>query len=138
MSKYIDTEKIEYPYMTMSMWGLNSKDCHAYNEGVKAVEDRISALPAADVVSRGVLAQVQWERDVAIDQLNSYGVGFAEKADVVRVKHGRWFLLDDCSNAGVYCSVCHKKVYKEKYANQKLLSKYCPNCGAKMDGETNG
>ena len=50
MAKYIDAEKIEYPYMTMSMWGLNSKDCHSYNEGIKAVEDKISALPAADVV----------------------------------------------------------------------------------------
>lgn len=58
-------------------------------------------------------------------------------ADVVEVKHGKWFLLDDCSNAGVYCSVCRKKVYREKYANQKLLSKYCPNCGAKMEVEHN-
>ena len=55
-------------------------------------------------------------------------------ADVVEVKHGEWFLLDECSNEGVYCSVCHKKVYKKCYANQKLKSKYCPNCGAKMDG----
>lgn len=46
---------------------------------------------------------------------------------------GRWFLLDECSNAGVYCSVCQKKVYKEQYANQKLKSTYCPNCGAKME-----
>ena len=34
------------------------------------------------------------------------------------IKHGRWFLLDECSNAGVYCSVCNKKVYKTNYANQ--------------------
>ena len=57
------------------------------------------------------------------------------------VKHGHWFLLDDCSNAGVYCSVCHKKVYKEDYAwcnrKNKLRSPYCPNCGAKMDGDGN-
>ena len=32
-----------------------------------------------------------------------------------------------------YCSVCCKKVYKTDYANQKLKSKYCPNCGAVMD-----
>lgn len=51
------------------------------------------------------------------------------------VKHGHWFLLDECANAGVYCSVCHKKVYKEDYANQKLKSKFCPNCGAVMDEE---
>ena len=37
------------------------------------------------------------------------------------------------ANAGVYCSVCHKKVYKTDYANQKIKSKYCPNCGAVMD-----
>ena len=57
----------------------------------------------------------------------------APTADVAEVKHGEWFLLDDCLNEGVYCSVCRKKVYKTEYANQKLKSKYCPNCGAKMD-----
>ena len=31
--------------------------------------------------------------------------------------------------------VCNKKVYKLNYANQKLKSKYCPNCGAVMDLE---
>lgn len=62
-------------------------------------------------------------------------------ADVSPVRHGRWISLIDCSNAGVYCSVCHKKVYKEDYAicnrKNKLRSDYCPNCGAKMDGELN-
>ena len=48
-------------------------------------------------------------------------------------KHGHWFSLDECANEGVYCSACHKKVYKLNYANQKLKSKYCPNCGAIMD-----
>lgn len=48
-------------------------------------------------------------------------------------KHGKWEKFEDCSNEGVYCSVCHKKVFKLHYANQALQSKYCPNCGAKMD-----
>ena len=48
-------------------------------------------------------------------------------------KHGEWVLLDECANEGVYCSCCGKKVYKINYANQKLKSKYCPNCGAIMD-----
>ena len=51
---------------------------------------------------------------------------------------GYWISLTDCANAGVYCSVCHKKVYKEDYAycnrKNKLRSSYCPHCGAKMDG----
>ena len=54
-------------------------------------------------------------------------------ADVVEVKHGEWHLLYNCANEGVYCSVCHKKVYKTDYANQKIKSPFCPNCGAKMD-----
>ena len=53
------------------------------------------------------------------------------------VKHGRWISLTECANAGVYCSVCSKKVYKEDYAwcnkKNKVRSNYCPNCGAKMD-----
>ena len=58
----------------------------------------------------------------------------APVADVVEVKRGEWILLDECANEGVYCSVCQKKVYKINYANQKMYSKYCPNCGARMDG----
>ena len=49
---------------------------------------------------------------------------------------GYWVSLTDCANAGVYCSVCHKKIYKEDYAwcnrKNKLRSDYCPHCGAKM------
>ena len=49
---------------------------------------------------------------------------------------GYWVSLTDCANAGVYCSVCHKKVYKEDYAwcnrKNKVRSDYCPHCGAKM------
>ena len=49
---------------------------------------------------------------------------------------GHWISLTECANAGVYCSACHKKVYKEDYAwcnrKNKLRSDYCPHCGAKM------
>lgn len=51
---------------------------------------------------------------------------------------GYWVSLTDCANAGVYCSVCNKKVYKEDYAwcnrKNKLRSDYCPHCGVRMDG----
>ena len=49
---------------------------------------------------------------------------------------GHWVSLTECANAGVYCSVCKKKVYKEDYAycnrKNKFRSSYCPHCGAKM------
>lgn len=62
------------------------------------------------------------------DYLISNGVTVQER--------GYWASLTDCANAGVYCSVCHKKVYKEDYARcnrkNKLRSDYCPHCGSKM------
>lgn len=87
---------------------------------------------------------------VPYDNYSSYSEGYKQgkkdmKQDIISKtnwldnsysevrKHGSWFLLDECSNEGVYCSVCCKKVYKTDYANQKLKSRYCPNCGAIMD-----
>ena len=62
------------------------------------------------------------------DHLIAHGVTVQER--------GYWASLTDCANAGVYCSVCHKKVYKEDYARcnrkNKLRSDYCPHCGSKM------
>ena len=51
--------------------------------------------------------------------------------DAVPVRHGRW--LDICKADGSLreCSVCHGwQVHNEEY-----IPKYCPDCGAKMDGD---
>ena len=50
-------------------------------------------------------------------------------ADVAPVRHGRWIMHDDEFCA---CSICKYPVYV--WWNQ---TNYCPNCGAKMDGELN-
>lgn len=65
----------------------------------------------------------------------AYCGDYGLKKEMKEVIHAKWTLLDECVNAGVYCSACGKKVYKTYYANQKLKSKYCPNCGAMMDLE---
>lgn len=73
----------------------------------------------------------------------SYGEGFdrgldraqraildAPAADVAPVRHGRWVqtkapFMNECED----CSACgYKTVWGHRY-------NYCPNCGAKMDGE---
>ena len=53
-------------------------------------------------------------------------------ADVVEVRHGRWHdvYLSSASSFVGTCSVCGKS----NDIPPVPLSKYCPNCGAKMDG----
>ena len=54
----------------------------------------IDKEPAADVVSKGLYEQIKWERDVALAQLEEYGVSLGEKADVaevVRCKDCKWY-----------------------------------------------
>ena len=55
-------------------------------------------------------------------------VRVAPAADVVEVKHGRWYLADD--GDGLVCSECG-----EDFCNIYLeveRFKHCPNCGAYM------
>lgn len=54
---------------------------------------------------------------------------FVPAADVAPVVHGRWvFGGDGC----VICSKCNEEESNDNHRN------YCPNCGAKMDGKTEG
>lgn len=48
-------------------------------------------------------------------------------ADVAPVRHGRWVCVDTENEQFFICNRCKRKEYWE--------SKFCPNCGAKMDAE---
>lgn len=57
-------------------------------------------------------------------------------ADVVEVRHGRWILntvRDEWQqfHSDPECSECGFHPY---YYHDHSVMKYCPNCGAKMDG----
>ena len=59
-------------------------------------------------------------------------------ADVRKNIEGEWFPLEECANEGIYCSNCHKKVFRIDYSNtmKKWKNfKYCPNCGSYNGGE---
>ena len=92
----------------------------------------IDKEPAADVVSKGLYEQIKWERDVALAQLEEYGVSLGEKADVVEVRHGRWIRKEDDSCYWYECSECGEKLAKTQWGND-YFSAYCPNCGTLMD-----
>lgn len=54
-------------------------------------------------------------------------------ADVAPVVHGRWKPsggLLECQNCG--------EIYSTRGGNEGKAWNYCPNCGARMDGDENG
>lgn len=51
----------------------------------------------------------------------------ATAADVAPVRHGRWMAYSDCGVTR--CSVCDWSI------EECVDYKYCPNCGARMDGD---
>lgn len=60
-------------------------------------------------------------------------------ADVAPVVHGRWISWEKAGNCVPSpdrheCSVCHDAA-QVLVNGFELLSDYCPNCGAKMDGD---
>ena len=70
---------------------------------VNAFNQFIDHLPTADVVPTAVMEQIKWERDIAIEQLASYGVCLGEKkelAEVVRCKDCKYVHIN--SSSGLY------------------------------------
>ena len=70
----------------------------------------------------------------------------APTVDAVEVVHGRWedMWKGKYANPRFRCSVCKTKALHINVLNglgnwidEQELSNYCPNCGAKMDGDGN-
>ena len=59
----------------------------------------------------------------------------APTVDAVEVVYGRWEPRKDVLGF-VNCSVCHNCNIYDDWADGKKWN-YCPNCGAKMDGDGN-
>ena len=66
------------------------------------------------------------------DMMSAYDVIMLPTADVAPVRHGRWGTHSDRPDS-LICSVCNCGFDMWKHDPHN----YCPNCGAKMDGELN-
>lgn len=56
-------------------------------------------------------------------------------ADVAEVRHGHW--EQEQPQYRLYkCSACNKVCFVERWGDKIVLYDYCPNCGARMDGES--
>lgn len=63
-------------------------------------------------------------------------VAEAPAADVVPVVHGRWEIkTDDYDCEYAKCSACGEEFYDANEDTIDITFNYCPNCGARMDGE---
>lgn len=90
----------------------------------------------AEYIDRNALIE-HIKKDPLFDLVEQYGItGVIESlpaADVQPIKH--------CSNLNAAwsslfeCSICHWKSW-DIYDNDTAGYDYCPNCGAKIDGET--
>lgn len=74
--------------------------CYSFRDGdyLEALDMAIEALQAepTKAVPPSLANVYKWERDIALSQLEEYGIGFAEKkrddlVEVVRCKDCRWY-----------------------------------------------
>lgn len=83
------------------------------------------ALNVCEMHYEHCLEMHDWSGDATADNIKR-DIETIPTADVVEVKHGKWKKGGNEKT----CSVC-KFIY---YSNNDDFN-YCPNCGAKMDGE---
>lgn len=146
MKEYIEREAL-LSSREKAIWvyeNANILNAKAIREALKPLLDDILNIPTTEVVSKSAFEQVVWERDTALRQLREdYGVGLGEKKrDVVEVRHGEWKYDPNGMDWGLgawVCSVCgckNNNLGMSERINPYLFSgsKFCPNCGAKMDG----
>ena len=100
------------------------------------IEIIIKQQPCDDAISREEAIRVAEQ-----GQIQGYEWQFKKLCNLPSVtpqrKTGKWIILDECANEGVYCSECHKKVFKLEFSPTMKWQnfEYCPNCGAKMEVE---
>lgn len=71
------------------------------------------------------------------EQIKELGcMDFIARADVQEVKHGKW-MLEREPNGKPYCYHCSVCDNDYHFIGIKTQYRYCPNCGAKMDGGNN-
>ena len=99
------------------------------------IEDAISRKYAIEWVQNIITVHRYYHphsksRNVPIDEVIDSLERVPSIDTVDAVKHGRWIPVDWAEPIRFGCSECHRMVWH--------IENYCPNCGARMDGEENG
>ena len=84
------------------------------------------------------------DKQICVGQISTFAevilrVKDAATIDAVPVVHGRWEDVQTIEHFGVQCTACGVvaiKVRRDLFGSfPKITWDYCPNCGARMDGE---
>lgn len=92
----------------------------------------------ADALARKLSSYTEYSDD-GEQEINADAVFISIKeaptVDAVEVVHGEWIYDSGDEYADHYhCSVCGEKIDLCNEIFTEMKPKYCPNCGAKMDG----
>ena len=84
------------------------------------------------------LGRSWWSHSVMLKDNIVQLMNDAPEADVAEVRHGKWIEWWD-DNYLTFCYKCSEcgeyPLTKEETMHDEVLSKYCPSCGARMDGD---
>lgn len=101
-------------------------------------EEWLEQQPTIEVVPKELYEQILWERNIAMEQLEEHGIGFAAKkkneVEAKPVVHAHWEYHggDDDMELYGFCSHCRKgRLTEDDILRLKPL--LCPYCGAQID-----
>ncbi len=89
----------------------------------------------SDLISRQNLENAKF-----VSVINEYTLGWNDAIDAIiqnepsAQRKGKWIRM---TADGVYwheCSECHEKPLLNRWHKQDEMSKFCPNCGSRMEG----
>ena len=126
----------------------DGKECTRIHWLIGVLENAptIEPEPCEDAISRQRLLNdlkeliVVWGKyPVMAEPIKGIGTAIGYAAAIPSVtperKMGKWIMLEECANAGYYCSECRKRVVREGWSGTVRKIKFCPNCGADMRSE---
>lgn len=101
----------------------------------------------SDLISREEVLKLAKEGILISNDMNRYAREIINSIPTAEPKVGKWISVSSFEAFGGdeiyweirgnptafhYCSACKEQAYADELGNE-ILSKYCPNCGAKME-----